>query len=116
MVLLRVTAAAVHVQIEPAWPRGNLERAAIIRRLDQMPGKHLVIVRYTPHHDVDWEWVYNDADIDGAKIVWARDMTEPDNEALIQYFSDRHLWLLNGDDPHLEPRPSPFSPATRSLP
>ena len=102
MILLRIAAAAVHVQIEPAWPRGNLERARIIRELERLPGKQLVLVRYVAHHDVDREWVYNDADIDSAKVVWARDMSEQDNEVLMQYFPDRHLWFLNGDDPVLQ--------------
>jgi hypothetical protein len=104
MLLLRVTAAGMHVQIEPAWPRGNLERAQIKRRLERLPGKQLVIVRYRAGHDVDWEWVYNDADIDAAKVVWARDMGERENQSLTQYFSDRHFWFLNGDNPVLEQR------------
>ncbi len=105
MVLLRVGAAAAHAQIEPAWPRGNLDRVAITRELDAMPGRQLVIVSYGPRHDVDWEWVYNAADIDGAKIVWARDMGARDNQELLQYFHDRQVWHLNGDEspPRLAP-------------
>jgi hypothetical protein len=97
MILLRISAAAAHAQIEPAWPRGNLDRVAISRQLDRTPGRHLVIVRYGPLHDVDWEWVYNAADIDHAKIVWARDMGDRDNAELLRYFHDRQVWRLNGD-------------------
>ncbi len=97
MVLLRVGAAAAHAQIEPTWPRGNLDRVAITRQLDAMPGRHLVIVSYGPHHDVDWEWVYNGADIDGAKVVWARDMGAPADQELLRYFHDRQVWRVNGD-------------------
>lgn len=97
MVLLRVGAAASHTQIEPAWPRGNLDRVATMRQLDATPGRHLVLVSYGPHHDVDWEWVYNRADIDGAKVVWARDMGADDNQELLRYFHDRQVWRLNGD-------------------
>jgi hypothetical protein len=96
MVVLRVAAAAAHAQIEPAWPRGNLDRVAITRQLEAAPGRHLVIVSYAPHHDVDWEWVYNAADIDNAKIVWARAMGPQDDE-LLRYFHDRKVWHLNGD-------------------
>jgi hypothetical protein len=97
MVLLRVAAAAAHAQIEPPWPRGNLDRLAITRQLEAAPGRDLVIVRYGPHHDVDWEWVYNAADIDNAKIVWAREMSPQDDQELRQYFPDRKVWHLNGD-------------------
>jgi hypothetical protein len=105
MVVLRVSAAA-HVQIEPAWPRGNLDRAVVVHELQHSPGKHLVIVHYGPRHDVNWEWVYNAADIDHAKIVWARDMGDQ-NQELLRYFAGRKVWLVNGDDspPRLSPYP-----------
>ena len=61
MIVLRVTAVAAHTPIESAWPRGNLERAAIVRQLEDLPGQHLVIVRYGPDHDLEREWVFNAA-------------------------------------------------------
>ena len=105
MILLRVSAAAVHVQIEPAWPRGNLDRARVSSELAQLPGRQLVLVRYEPHHNVDWEWVWNAPDIDGSKVVWARDMGEAQNLELLNYFKDRRAWRINGDasPPQLEP-------------
>lgn len=98
MVLLRVGAAAAHAQIEPPWPRGNLDRLAVARQLEATPGPHLVLVSYGPHHDVDWEWVYNAADIDDAKIVWAREMGAQKDSELLEYFPQRRVWHLNGDE------------------
>jgi hypothetical protein len=105
MILLRVTAAAAHTQIEPKWPRGNLERAAILRSLDQRAGQHLVLVCYGPKHDRNREWVWNEAGIDNAKVVWARDMGAEENRELLDYFKTRKAWRINGDDspPKLEP-------------
>jgi hypothetical protein len=107
MILLRVAAVLTHTRIEPAWPRGNLERAALLRELQQLPGPQLVIVSYGPHHNVDREWVYNDADIDAAKVVWARDMGKADNQELVQYFRDRKTWFLQPDNP--SPQLLPYS-------
>ncbi len=106
MILLRLTAVAVHTQIEHAWPRGNLQRATILDRLQQLQGPQLVIIRYGPDHDVNSEWVYNDADIDSAKVIWARDMGKDGNRELLHYFSDRKIWFLNGDSP--APRLVPY--------
>ncbi len=99
MLVVRVLAAITHTAIEPAWPRGNLDRAALIQKLSHFPGKQLVLVRYEPSygHDVDRELVYNAANIDGAKIVWARDMGSIQNQELMRYFRDRNVWCLNGE-------------------
>jgi len=107
MIILRVAGIAVHAPIEPRWPVGNLDRVGIIDRLHSIPGEHLVIVRYGPDHNVDRDWIYNAPDIDRARIVWARDMGEKQNEELLQYFRGRHVWLMLGD--HSPPRLEPYS-------
>jgi hypothetical protein len=107
MVVLRVVAAAADVQIEPKWPRGNLERAQIIRELRAIPGRDLVFVRYSSHHHADYEWVYNDADIDHSEIVWARDMGKQ-NQELLTYFPDRRAWVLDVLDYDAETKLSPY--------
>ena len=105
MIVLRVVAVATGTRIEPVWPRGNLERAAILHKLENSPGKHLVIVSYAPDHYLDMEWVYNAADIDGARVVWARDMDLRNNAELLQYFHGRQAWSLDADQspPTLKP-------------
>ncbi len=99
MIVLRVLAAITHTAIEPHWPRGNLDRAALIQKLSRFPGDQLVLVRYEPSygHDVDRELVFNAANIDAAKIVWARDMGNIQNQELLRYFRDRKVWFLNGE-------------------
>ena len=71
-------------------------RMAINEQLKATPGKHLVFVRYYPPHEFR-EWVHNGADIDAARIVWARDLGPHENEKLRRYYSDRTVWLLEPD-------------------
>ena len=104
LIVLRIAAVVAHAPMEPPWPRGDLQRLAILRKLEQMPGQQLVLVRYGPHHDVDREWVYNDADIGHSKVVWAHDMGEQGNQDLLAYFSGCQVWRIDGDDPMTEPR------------
>jgi hypothetical protein len=96
---VRVFAAARHLPIEFPWPRGNLERARILRLLESTPGQHVVIVRYAADHNLDREWVYNRADIDHAKVIWTRDMGSK-NVELVSYFHGGRFWTVNADDPH----------------
>jgi len=76
---------------------GLRSRADVINKLSHMPGKHLIIVRYGPGHDINSEWVYNGADIDRSKVVWARDMGVEQNAKLLDYYRDRQVWRLTVD-------------------
>jgi hypothetical protein len=86
----------------------NHDRARALAQLKKLDGKELVIVRYGPKHEPDKEWVYNEADIDRAKVVWARDMGREQNQELVRYFKDRQVWLVEPDNqpPTLSPYPS----------
>lgn len=75
----------------------HLQRARLLTQLNEQAGRHLVIVKYGANHSFNQEWVYNEADIDRAKIVWARDMELPKNCELINYFNDRVIWSLEID-------------------
>ena len=82
-------------------------RAYIQEWLSKRPGKQLVIVHYGAFHSPDQEWVYNGADIDHSKVVWAREMDKKSDAELLQYFKDRKAWLLDADvyPPRLRPYP-----------
>jgi hypothetical protein len=72
----------------------GLPRQAIIDRLSQTPQRHLIFVKYLPGHSFGWEWVENGADIDGAKILWARDQGDAGNWALLDRYTGRQAWML----------------------
>jgi hypothetical protein len=111
IVVMCVLMIPVQVQILAAAPKpGTLaaigpERAAIEGQLRSVPGGQLVLVRYEPQHPPLWDWVYNRADIDHTKVVWARDMGADQNEELLRYYNHRRVWLLHADasPPRLEP-------------
>ena len=78
----------------------GMDRAKVVSQLEQIPGNHLVLVRYSPGHDTINEWVYNGADIDGSRIIWAQDMDPAANAELIQHYSDRDVWVVQPDVDH----------------
>jgi len=89
------------------------ERAAVESALEKLPGKQLAIVREGQGHYPLNEWVYNGAEIDSSKVVWAREMDAADNLELTRYYGDRKAWLV---EPDASPaRISPF-PAADTTP
>lgn len=83
----------------------NPERRIFVKRqLDRIPGQLLVFVRYSPRHIFQDEWVYNEASIDEARVIWARDLGEEENAKLRALYPNRRVLLLEPDarpDPEL---------------
>jgi len=112
MLLVRtvVPTALVNNDIPARWYSPilfNTYRHGLISQLSKMPGLHLVFVRYSSDHVPNVEWVYNGADIDGSKIVWARDMGTEQNLELVHYYNDRKVWVVEPDK--VPPSLSPYN-------
>lgn len=82
------------------------DRAHFTDQLRSIPGKHLVIVRYRPDHDVSREWVYNLAAIDESQIIWTREIPGLDPAPLLDYYRSRKVWLVEPDKK--PPQMSPY--------
>ena len=108
MACLRIFAEPLHIA-PPEWAPGNwnftwfgpqhfgVERAQMEARLDQLPGGQLVVVHYGPKHYPLDEWVYDAADIDGSKVIWARDTDAAGNRELMRFYANRKVWLAEPD-------------------
>jgi hypothetical protein len=81
----------------PEDKRWAYQRQEILRKLDASNQGHLIYVRYTPSHDPLREWVFNGPDLNGEKVIWARQMSRDSDRALIKAFSDRIIWILEPD-------------------
>ena len=84
-------------------------RAQIESGLGRLPGKQLAIVHYGPKRNGLDQWVYNSADIDNSKVIWAREMDVANNLDLMHHYKDRTVWLVRMDTepPPLSPYPVP---------
>lgn len=74
-------------------PEGRL---AMDRQLAAIPGKLLVFVHYSAIHGFH-EWIHNDANIDGQRIVRALDRGGDEDEKLHEYYPDRKILFLEAD-------------------
>ena len=92
-----------HICDQLDWTcKGDPSRAAIGKKLSDTPGKHLIMVRYQEDHNLHDEWVYNGAEIDTAKVLWARELDSVQNAKLFAYFKDRQIWLVEPDTDNTE--------------
>jgi hypothetical protein len=113
LVGLRLCSEPLHLSI-PRWPTMwygtaplGLPRAHVVAELEGYAGPQLAIVRYAPNHAPFDDWVYNAADIDKSRVVWAREMGTRNSPELLQYFRDRRVWLVEPDSnpPRISPYP-----------
>jgi len=75
----------------------SLRRAELEHWLEQQPEPQLVFVRYSARHRVNFEWVYNHADLPNSHVIWARDLGAYEDSLLLQQLPGRKVWLLNAD-------------------
>jgi hypothetical protein len=97
IVLFVVLVAPILHFLDQRPPEWMHDRDQISTQLKAAPGDQLVIVHYSDTHSVHSEWVYNDADIDRSKVVWARDIPGVALGPLFAYFHARRVWLVEPD-------------------
>jgi hypothetical protein len=123
LLALRGSVGLTHIPITPDWPPmwynatpPKTARARVLGQLESLPGKQLALVRYAEHPKSGYEWVYNRADVDAAKVVWARDMGHSGNQELLSYYRDRSLWLVEPEKEgqELSPYERPHSAVSNS--
>jgi hypothetical protein len=124
---LRLFPGPLHLAL-PEWPASQwidrwygpghfgAERARVESGMEQLPGRQLLLVRYSPRHNPTDEWVYNAPDIDTSKVVWARDMDAAHNLELMHYYPGRKVWLVEPDSlpAIVSPYPATQGPAADS--
>lgn len=83
----------------------NAYHANIEEQLAKQPGEHLVLVQYGPvamdavkKHRNYQELVYNHADIDASKVIWARSLGAEKDAALIRHYPNRDIWMVEEND------------------
>jgi hypothetical protein len=87
------------VWAEPPIPPDatHMMRARLLRQLESDGDRHLVVVRYYhpwPRGLGHEDWVWNAADVDASRVVWAREMSPAEDRRLLDYYPDRRAWLL----------------------
>ena len=113
MAALRLYSGPFHFQVNEWPPTWNVswygpnhfgvQRDSVERSLENQPGNQLVLVRYSSTHVPFDEWVYNAADINNSKVIWAREMDTQNNLELIDHYKGRKVQLVQPDQSDQQP-------------
>ena len=80
--------------------RNPKKRVAAALDIAAQRGQLLIFVHYSPQHIFQDEWVWNSADIDASRVVFARDLGLRKDTELIRYYPSRRvLWFEPDADP-----------------
>jgi hypothetical protein len=60
--------------------------------LKKHPGQHVIFVSYAGLPSPHEEWIYNQANMDAAPVIWALDLGQTENEKLRHYYAGRSFW------------------------
>jgi hypothetical protein len=80
--------------VHPRHADSAVNRMKYEKMLRDRRGRHLVLVEYDPDHSIHDEWVRNEADIEGAAVIWARPLNPEGAERLMRQFPDRAVWYV----------------------
>jgi hypothetical protein len=90
------------------WDKSHFieKRDKVYAVLNAQPGRQLIFVHQGALNDPNQIWIYNRADIDASKFIWADDMGPEENQKVLDYYSSQHrtVWELD-DDAELTLRP-----------
>ena len=93
----------LHPFVLTGRPEPLAPRAAISVKLKATTGMHLVFINYAAGDNRNITWVYNGAQLDGAKVTWANDLGRERNRELINYLPGRMVWAVATDEGVLKP-------------
>jgi hypothetical protein len=96
-VLLRHDLAHLPPLWESLYPARRL-RDDVSGLLENLPGKHLLFVKYAPGHCFCEEWVFNTADLSAQRIIYARTDTPESDQALASSFPEFDVWMIEPDE------------------
>jgi len=89
------TTAYARSQFKAGWERNvSDQRAEMIVDLEAIPGADLVIVKYEPNHNVHFEWVFNEANVERSSVLWVRWGSDEMNQRVLESYPDRKIWNL----------------------
>lgn len=66
----------------------------IEQTVDNSSDNYLIFVSYSTDYSVHDELVFNKADLESAKIIWATDLGEEKNKAFLEYHRDRKVLYI----------------------
>ena len=77
----------------------------MLAQLEKQPGSHLVFVTYDDEVSPHEEWVWNRAELESSRVIFAHHLGDTKNPELVAAYPGRSVWLVSvsSSDAGLEP-------------
>ena len=86
--------AATDLEIPASAKPSRPTRIDVLAYLEKQPGSHLVFVTYDDEVSPHEEWVWNRAELESSRVIFAHHLGDMKNSELVAVYPERSLWLL----------------------
>jgi len=94
LVVLAVLNAATALEIPVSAKPSRLTRMDVLADLEKQSGSHLVFVAYDDEASLHEEWVWNGAELESSRVIFAHHLGDTKNRELVAAYPGRFLWLV----------------------
>jgi hypothetical protein len=108
--------AATNEALEERLLRDLQSRAKITTLLERRADQSLVLVGYGRGQSASTEWVYNEADLDATRVLFARSISPEADQALVLAYPERVVWQLSSNGRRLGVAGHPDAASWRGAP
>jgi hypothetical protein len=105
LVVLASLHAATDLVIPASGEPSRRSRNDVLAYLERQPGSHLVFVTYDDEVSPHEEWVWNRAELESSRVIFAHHLGDTKNSELVAAYPGRSLWqvIVSSSDAGLRP-------------
>jgi hypothetical protein len=95
LVVLAALSAATDLKIPASAKPSRPTRIDVLAYLEKQPGSHLVFVTYDDEVSPHEEWVWNRAEMESSRVIFAHHLGDTKNPELVAAYPGRSVWLVS---------------------
>lgn len=87
--------------------RATFFKADLEEMVEKLPDRYIALVNYNPNYSFHDEIVFNKADIENAKLIWAHDLGSTKNKPMLRFYNNRKILMISVEGTKIKINPLP---------